>query len=207
MNEMNPLYRLWDCPVPHCLEDITGYLVDIQTARSCAQYFFGIRSDPDDMIVPQALVIAAVIQYCRCFTTGIRQRLDIDSLTTASSDEVTLHHRIQEVRNKHVAHPVNQQEQYSLHLILNQDSTASNLILGMSSLEVTSFPLKSDELSMMISLCEKWIEFLIKKKKEEVLRLKPYVDQLSREEILALQIAEPQPNDNLQARRKQGHYK
>ena len=160
-----------------------------------------------DLTVAEALSIAAVMRYCRCFTTGIRQPLAIESLTTASTDEVAIHERIQAVRNWHVAHPINLQEVHALHLIVNDDLTASELVLGMSSYQATRRPLKGEELSAALSLCSKWIDLLETKNVEEQLRLRPYVEQLSREQVLALPVVEPQPSDNVRARRTQGHYK
>ena len=125
----------------------------------------------------------------------------------ANADEMSIHKRIRGVRDWHVAHPINQQEVHALHLIVNDDPNASELVLGMSSYQATSRPLKVNELRLALSLCSKWVDFLKSKIVEEQLRLKPYVEQLSREQILALPIMEPETNANIHAKRIQGHYK
>lgn len=194
-------YRLWVSPEPHCLADITGCLVDITEAKSCIERLLVISPTSDDRTVADALSIAAVVRYCRCFTTGNRQMLDIKILSTATCDEVSVHERIRGIRDWHVAHPVNLQEVHALHLIVNKDPTASELVLGISSYQANSLLLTVEELNVALSLCRKWISFLQSKMVEEQLRLRPYVEQLSREHVLALPIEEPEPNSNISARR------
>jgi hypothetical protein len=184
-----------------------GYLVDLTEAKLCIERLLAMSRTLDDLTVAEALSIAAVIRYCRCFTTGIRQKLDIENLTALSADEIAIHYRIRDVRNWHVAHPINLQEVHALHLIVNDDANASELVLGMSSCQVVSRPLKDEELPLALSLCTKWIHFLESKLVAEKLRLRPYVEQLSREQVIALPVVDPEPSANVGARRKQGHYK
>ena len=184
-----------------------GYFVDLKAAQACIEQLLEMTLAPDTLTVAEALSTAAVIRYCRCFASGIRQKLDINSLITASAKEIAIHDRMRGVRDWHVAHPVNQQEVHALHLIVNDDPNANDLVLGMSSYQATSRPLKTDEFRLALSLCSKWVTHVQDKVVEEQLRLKPYVDQLSRADILALPTMNPDTNSNIQARRTQGHYK
>ncbi|MDO8652763.1 MAG: hypothetical protein Q7R66_11285 [Undibacterium sp.] len=200
-------YRHWVSPVPHCLADLMGYLVDLTGAHACIEQLLEMTPAPDNLTLAEALSTAAVIRYCRCFTSGIRQKLDINILTTASPDEIAIHDRMRGVRDWHVAHPINQQEVHALHLIVNDDPNANDLVLGMSSYQATSRSLKIDEFRLALSLCFKWVTHIQGKIVEEQIRLKPYVEQLSRAQILALPIMDPDTNSNIKTRRTQGHYK
>jgi hypothetical protein len=184
-----------------------GYFVDLSAARACIEQLLQITPTPDNLTVLEALSTAAVIRYCRCFASGIRHRLDVSSLTTAGADELAIHDRMRGVRDWHVAHPINQQEVHALHLIVNDDPNANDLVLGMSSYQATARPLTIDEFRVALSLCSKWITHIQSKIVEEQLRLTPYVEQLSRAQILALPVMDPNTNSNINARRTQGHYK
>ncbi len=200
-------YRHWIPPVRHCLADLTGYFVDLTEAQACIEQLLEMTLAPDNLTIAEALSTAAVIRYCRCFASGIRQMLDINNLVAASAKEIAIHNRMRGVRDWHVAHPVNEQEVHALHLIVNDDPNANDLVLGMSSYQATSRPLKTDEFRLALSLCSKWVTHIQSKIVEEQLRLRPYVEQLSRADILALPLIDPDTNSNIKARRTQGHYK
>ncbi len=196
-------YRLWVCPEPNSLAELTGWLVDMTEAKFCMEKLLVISSTDYDLTVADAISTSAIIRYCRCFASGQRKKLEIDNLHTISSEEVSAHEYMRQVRDWHIAHPVNQQEVNAIHLIVNDDPNSPELVLGMSSYQATRRSLRDDQLHNALSLCNKWIEYLESKMVEEQLRLKPFMQKLSREEILALPINDPEPNANLKARRNQ----
>lgn len=208
MQTPNVTYRLWVPPEPHCLADLTGYLIDMEAAKSCFKHLESMADGKDYvLVIHDALLTAAIIYYCRCFTSGIRNKLDINTLSSANADDTQMHDRIIGIRNWHVAHAINQQEIHAVHLIVNANSQAEHLVLGISSYQATSKSLGVADISPMLSLVEKWTKLLREKIVEENLRLRPYVDKLSREQVLALPEKNPEANPNIHARRKQGYYK
>ena len=163
-------------------------------------------SDPDPVLI-EALSTAALVRYCRNFTSGIREKLKIEILLTATPEEVVLHERLRKIRDKHVAHPVNQQEVDALYLIVDESHDVDYPVLGLSSYLSASLPLTLVEAQLTRGFCVKWITQLQNQLVEEKLRLQPFAAQLSRDQILSLPIDEPEPNPNVDARRRQGYYK
>ena len=199
-----PSYRLWHPPVSTSLADVTGHLVDVAQAKAYLQKFQEISLLKErDNTLAEALLAAAVIRYCRCFTTGNRSRLTIEQLSTATPSEITLHKQMQGVRDWHIAHPINRQEVHAVHIIVDESPEATSLIQGLSSFSAVSMPLSAQHAKDAIELCSKWLRLLQDELVQEQLRLKPYADRMNREQILALPIEDPAPSKNINSRRAQ----
>ena len=198
------MYRRWHPPIPHRLADITGWIVDLRSAESMVRRLHAVPATrQNDPIVAQALLIAALISYCRCFTSGGRERLRIENLLAATPEEVAMHEHMRGVRDWHIAHPVNLQEVHAVHLIVDESPDARPLVKGISSYSAVSSPLTTAQMETVLSLCGKWMEMLAGMLATETVRLKPFADQLGREQVLALPIEDPQPSKNIRSRRRQ----
>ena len=201
-------YRLWKPPVVHCLADLTGYLVDLTGAQSFLERLAAMSPGPEeDITVADALSIAAIVRYCRCFTSGNRQKLKIGELHEASSEELALHERMRGIRDWHIAHPINLQEVHALHLIVDNSPDATQLIHGLSSYSAAPLLLTAQETTLALSLIGKWVNMLKSKLVEEKLRLKPFADKMTREQVLALPADDPAPKANIKVKRPQAHHR
>ncbi len=119
METENPIYRRWNPPVETRLPDIHGWLEDIHSAHELASRLSQeVSAENPDPVLLDALSTAALVRYSRCFTTGIRARLSIEELSTASPTDIDLHERIRGIRDWHIAHPVNEQEVHALYVFL-----------------------------------------------------------------------------------------
>jgi hypothetical protein len=63
--------------------------------------------DPDN-VQSTALIFSGVVSYARCFMTGVRAQLE---LKTAGAVDFEIHDYLMNLRNKHVAHSVNDFEE------------------------------------------------------------------------------------------------
>jgi hypothetical protein len=69
-------YRLWEPPVPHKLDELTGQIIDITSAHSFLRRLNAIAQEPTvDGELIEAYSISALVRYCRCFTSGSRPKL------------------------------------------------------------------------------------------------------------------------------------
>ena len=199
-----PSYRKWTPPVASRIADVTGWLQDMHSAKELAERLIQeAEAEPPDPVLLDALSTATLVRYSRCFTTGIRERLSIANLPSATETEVELHERLRGIRDWHIAHPVNQQEVHALYVILDETPGATTGAIGFSSLSSTQLPLLPFEAKEMLELCSKWIAWLNEQLIQENMRLMPYANELSREELLSLPQDEPQSNTNIHARRTQ----
>ena len=88
-----------------------------------------IPDDSDDAsVVAEALWSAALIAYTRCFTSGRRTALRFDDLGL-SRTMADLHHELDSIRDKHIAHPVSDLEQVSVLSARAPDSEVHLLTL------------------------------------------------------------------------------
>lgn len=200
----DPIYRRWDPPVPTDIEDLHGWLVDLHAAKTMFERQSSLLDDDrSDPLLVDALSTAAVVRYGRCFTSGIRRRLSLDSLPNSTPEEAELHERIRGVRDWHVAHAVNLQEAHGLYVIVSPDPAGDPTVLGLSSQSTADLPLDRHEVVAAANLCERWIVALEKRLAAENLRLRPYLDGLTHQQLMALPGGEPTTNSNIRARRRQ----
>lgn len=199
-----PIYRRWTPPVPTEVEDLHGWLVDLHSAEEMferqATLLDDERSDP---LLVDALSTSALIRYGRCFTSGIRKRLDLDLLPNATASELDLHERMRGVRDWHVAHAINRQEVHGLYVIVNPDPNGLPTVLGLSSQSTSALPLDPAEVAAATQLCRRWVIALEKRLAEENMRLRPYLDDLTHSELLAMPSEEPATDANIKSRRRQ----
>jgi len=197
-------YRKWTPPVSSRIPDIHGWLQDIHSSQELAERLIQeAEAENPDPVLLDALSTATIVRYCRCFTTGIRERLCITQLPSATDADTELHERLRGIRDWHIAHPVNQQEVHALYVIVDESPGATTGALGFSSLSSAQLPLLPFEAKGMLELCNKWIAWLNEQLIQENTRLMPHAVQLSREELLSLPQDEPQSNTDIHARRTQ----
>ena len=186
------------------LPDIHGWLEDMHSTREFVQHLIQTLDYPAaDPVVIDALSSAALVRYSRCFTTGSRERLSINQLTSASEADVEIHERLRRVRDWHLAHPLNEQEVHALYVILDEAPNATGGAVGFSSFSSADLALRPEEAHAALQLCDKWTAWLTQMFIGEQAALLPLANQLSREQLLALPRDEPEPNQNVHARRRQ----
>lgn len=95
------------------LEQIQGYLdiLDQQIARNYREYY-----------VWEAITAAIATAYGRCFNEGVRERLPHTLLNSAPSAVRATHDYLIDLRNKHVAHSVNEYEHNYLVVRLSYEA-------------------------------------------------------------------------------------
>ena len=186
------------------LPDIHGWLEDMHSARELVQRLIqNLEQSETDRVVGEALSCAALVRYSRCFTTGSRERLTIAQLASATETDINIHERLRGVRDWHLAHPVNEQEVHAFHVILDGESNATTGAIGFSSLSSAEPTLRMEEAHAVVQLCEKWIAWLTQIFVDEQALLLPLANELSRDQLLLLPQDEPEPNQNIRARRRQ----
>lgn len=199
------LYRRWDHPEASTLEQLHGWLEDIDAARDFLTRLSGeLAKDEPDHLVVDALASAAVVRYARCFASGNRGTLDpAEVAVSGESESLALHEHVMAVRNLHVAHAINKQEAHTLMVILHRAADAPQAIAGFSSRSARGLALEPPDVPAVIALCDRWREHLTQRIVKENLRVLPFCQQLSRDQLLALPADEVQPSQNVNARRRQ----
>jgi hypothetical protein len=99
---------------------------DFEFARECFKESQAYGMPDGDNLHSKAFIYSAVVAYARCFMSGVRQLMltpqSFDGMTTPAFDLKT-HQFLMDVRNKHVAHSVNEFENCRVvaHVIGNNE--------------------------------------------------------------------------------------
>lgn len=178
----------------HCREaqryaDLSGIRYDLEDAKKFALLFIGLTEGfvpPPDMDICEALSIACLIKYWRCFGKGVRKpliKLESDILSSLPS-ELQEHHKIFGLwRNKNIAHSVDECEQNQPHARYNKENPA----LGFYSIGCTSTALKTistDDAKNMVRLVDAIIEKLDPIIKDEAKKLHAWASKQPFDELI-----------------------
>jgi hypothetical protein len=173
------------------LGELQGLEQDLEAAKQYCVRLQRELSDPAsaDWIAVQALSEAAIIRYARCFTTGSRERLTPESLELDARED---HDWSYNLRDKHIAHSVNECERWSVtvHVIEPPDPPAVQHV-SMGSARWEGLPLELAE--RLQFLCDFFLEEL--RLRSERVRASVEETVLSRpiDEVYAWPVSNPFP--------------
>jgi hypothetical protein len=129
------------------LDQIRGYLgvLDQQIAQNYREYY-----------VWEAMTAAIAAAYGRCFNEGVRERLPRTLLNSVPSAARATHDYLIELRNKHVAHSVNE---YEHNYLVVRVSYEAGRPVGVSEISVQTsrfIPISDGELPNVRGLVD-WV--------------------------------------------------
>lgn len=144
-----------------------------------------------------ALATTALIRYRRCFSRGAGVPPDaINDVSGITASEKRLHRHLLDVRDKHVAHAVNQMETHDVYLWIAHDDGGTTRATGVSHGSRTGIAM-SDALALgMERLCMKWLDHINDLTLRETSCLLPLAQRLSSAELEALPRGPREPDPN-----------
>ena len=102
----HPLLRI-ETPATLDLAGIAGVVFDLSFAADAVARLLAIpKKTRDDHTLTRALWSSALIAYIRCFSSGVRYSLK-PTIFSAIPDADVAHKFFSDLRNRHIAHPVN----------------------------------------------------------------------------------------------------
>ena len=111
-------YRVIQLHEAQYMADLTSVKHDLTSAQKYAEAFVNewdllFKGTPTMKLeILEAIGIACIITYARCFKSGNREKAIMSSLDSSIPDEFRPHHNeLLDIRDKHVAHPVNGMEE------------------------------------------------------------------------------------------------
>ena len=105
--------RLTELPIPESSElvQLASLFADLsQVQKYCEQLRPCFEKEDYYDSKSVAAGNCAVISYARCFATGVRDNLTLSVFAQADSELLALHEHFLHLRNKHIAHSVNDME-------------------------------------------------------------------------------------------------
>jgi hypothetical protein len=134
-----------------------------------------------------ALATTALIRYRRCFSRGAGVPPNaIDDVSGITAFQKQVHSHLLDVRDKHVAHAVNQMETHDVYLWVVPDDAGTMRVTGVSRGSRTGIAMSIELAAEMEQLCMKWLNHINELTQSESLRLLPLAQRLSSAELAAL---------------------
>ncbi len=144
-----------------------------------------------------ALATSALIRYRRCFSSGAGVPPNaIDDVLGITQLEKEVHRHLLDVRDKHVAHAVNQMETHDVYLWVVPDDAGRRRVTGVSCGSNTGVAISKELAVEMEKLCMKWLDHINELIRLESSRLLPLAQQLSSTELASLPRGPRQANPN-----------
>ncbi|MBL8570944.1 MAG: hypothetical protein JNK84_17885 [Phreatobacter sp.] len=111
--------RLFEMSTPAAKElaELRAVANDIMFANRCCFRLDKLLLEPEekrDDTILRALWSAALVSYFRCFSGGKRLALRAEILKELPGEPLEFHAQLNEIRNKHIAHSVNVQEEMTV---------------------------------------------------------------------------------------------
>lgn len=94
------------------LADLTGVKFDLESAMRLSELLIKrIESSEYNGELVDALSTAILVRYSRAFVSGVRSKLKIEDIPNLNEEKIKKHKWLIEIRNKHIAHSVNEFEE------------------------------------------------------------------------------------------------
>jgi len=143
-SDEHPLLRI-ETPAAQDLAGIAGVVFDLSFAADAVARLLAIPEKArDDNTLTRALWSSALIAYMRCFSEGVRYSLNPTIFSAIPAADVA-HQFFRDLRNKHIAHPVNAFEDCGVGLLVPPDTTE---VSGVG--ELLWFQVTPDEQKMKV---------------------------------------------------------
>lgn len=175
------VYRYVNVQLPEAkrLADLYGIAYDLQACRDyCDKYlraFEGAFSRATDEAKHlECFSVYVFVKYGRCFKGGVRGKAGVEALTALSAEDLELHNLVVNIRDKYVAHSVNDLESHKVQVWLNPEEKGRKI----NSVGIESDYLAGPEPRMFESLkqiIDKLLSWIEAEKKREEERLIPIV--------------------------------
>ncbi len=139
------------------LADLNGMITDLQsTIEFCKELQKIYETGTHGITQNDVMFTAILVRYCRSFVSGVRQSIKLDNVKNLSPDEIKAHNFYMELRNKHIAHSVNDLEENKVVAYYIKENPEKGF-LSISVQHGRVISLSSHDLDTIISLCHKFI--------------------------------------------------
>jgi hypothetical protein len=187
--EPPPGYRVVEVDTPSAarLRDLASLRRDFEVARRFADSYVAVADQrADHANAPEdALWVAAVIRYCRAFSTGARlaERASPEAYTDVQR---TQHQRVLDLRNAHLAHAVNDFEQVTVVAYLTDSSFSAPKIESVTQMVTEAHLIDAGDCAALVALCDAQIASLERRMKRVQNEIGEELVALGRQAIYAL---------------------
>lgn len=177
-----------DLPETVPLADLMGIRVDLLSARELAALLKETykANQNEKLKLIEALSIAVLIKYSRPFARsgGVRMRLGEDALNVFTGPQQKEHSRILEIRNKYVAHSVNEFEDSQPVARYWKERVHSEGITSIEVVHTRVTGLSSTDADSIIELTDKLLGYVDSRLQAEKTKVLEMIRQIPIDDLL-----------------------
>jgi hypothetical protein len=166
---------------------IHGIRYDLESAARIAEYLLKLSNGefPGPEIM-DGLSTALVVRYSRAFVSGVRHSPHArTALAELTEEQRAVHDAVVTMRDKHIAHSVNAQEESWIGAQYYEERVAEDGFVGVAVHHGRTIGFGENELHSILDVIKTLLTFIDARIKEEEARLLPPPKSLSAEEILS----------------------
>jgi GNAT superfamily N-acetyltransferase len=190
--------------------DLVGMQIDLDKCKElCIEYLKHAEKlnecgNKTQVIDDECYVTTILVKYARCFKSGVRSRVQKELSATISKSDLPLHDLAINIRDKHIAHSVNDLEEHRVRVYLHPPERGK----GLGSVNLESHRMVAPELEFFRKLLElicEHLDWISKQKYEELQRLQKIVgEKYTLDELYEMNVAaKPEMSfDNIAKSRK-----
>lgn len=162
--------------------DLVGMQIDLDNCKKlCTEYleFYGgleINSFEVGKINMECHATTILVKYGRCFKGGVRSKVQQELLATIAEPNLSIHNLVIDIRDKHIAHSVNDLEVHRVRVYLYPEETGR----GFGSVNLESYHLKAPSTEFfrkLVDLIDLHLSWIRKQKYEELQYLQEIVQK------------------------------
>lgn len=173
------VYTYVNIPLPEAkrLADLYGVANDLRACRDyCEKYLQTVATilqPTDDGKHLECFSVYIFVKYGRCFKGGVRWDTEKQILKTLSPEDSDLHQLIIAIRDKYIAHSVNDFESHKVRVCLNPKERGRkiNNVNIESDYLVGPEPRLFERLKCLIDKLLAWIDTEMKREEERLIQL------------------------------------
>jgi hypothetical protein len=187
------------------LADLIGIKVDLESVIDFCNTLLNICGmERPDFKLTEPLSIAILIKYSRPFAKGVRKRLSIDVVPELTKEELEYHKKFIALRNKHIAHSINEFEENIVKAYYNDERVHIEGITSIAEGHRRLTSIGGDDAEAIIALSNKIIDYVNLEMKAEKAKILEFVRNRPIDEVLRVGSTVFLPKmKNVDKRRKQ----
>lgn len=169
------------------LASLTSINFDLTSALELCQYVqrnYAEQRAPSEVL--SAFSIAALVQYSRAFTSGVREPLGEDAVAILTPEQQGVHDQFRLLRDKHIAHSVNAFEETKIQARYCEERVDAEGITSVNAVHCRVTGLAFDDFVQMEHLCRALLQHFDAQINAENKRLLGVVRALPIGEVLAV---------------------
>lgn len=169
----------------HDLERVVAYCHVLESISPAPT----LKDSAQKLHMWEVITIGCIVQYARCFSSGVRRPLSLDFLSDAPDEIRNNHEYFYGIRDKHIAHSVNYSEDNSVMVEFEMNGVVPQQALHISTRSHRLIAIGDAEIPLLKELAHWVLAKLSIEYQKEISRVEMLVKKIPPADLINLDIA------------------